>query len=496
MKPESEMSADYSGSTRCRKGLGSVRLSKCVCLVVIVAVTVGAAVAEQNRRLDTEGVWLGILQVRDGPELRVVVEVFERAGGTLGVATHSPDQGKMNITIRDFSLSEDSVRFQIGGGPVIQGHLAADGSKIEARLGQLPLVLEPVDEVPGLPPKPQTPRKPYPYKQQDIVVDNKADNVKLSGTLTTPRSEGPFPAVVLASGSGQNDRNGTNHGHFLLLADYLTRHGIAVLRYDKRGVMRSTGDFSKATMDDFTSDLLACVLYLRSRRDIDSGKVGLLGHSEGAIVSAMAAAKSSDVAFVVMMGGSGINGFDLMVLQDCAEARARGATDRDVALIRDWVTRFYTIVRDREDVGAAREGIQKMYESMTSAETKAFGAESEFPSKGTTLHVDVALSPWFRKFIAFDPQPALRKVRCPVLALVGGRDAQVPPKENARGIAGALHAGGNEDFAVKELRDLNHLFQTSRTGAVSEYDQLEEIIAPEALVSIAHWIMMRTGQLN
>jgi fermentation-respiration switch protein FrsA (DUF1100 family) len=185
-----------------------------------------------------------------------------------------------------------------------------------------------------------------------------------------------------------------------------------------------------------------------------------------------------------------------MVLQDGAEARARGATEEDVALIRDWVTRFYTVVRDEPEVDQAREKIEALYQSVTSAERAAFGAEGPFPRPGTTLHIDVALSPWFRKFVRFDPQPALSKVRCPVLALVGGKDAQVPPRENARGIAGALRAGKNSDFTVKELSDLNHLFQTAQTGAVSEYGQLEEIIAPKALISITHWIMSHTGRLD
>lgn len=475
----------------------------CFLLTIALATASGSVVAQESsakmgsRPWEGPGVWLGLLQVPNGPQLRVVVEIFEKADGTLGAAMHSPDQGQMNLTVQDFTLRPDYVRFQVGAsGPVIEGKPSLDGSKIGAKLGPLPLVLEPVSEVPRLPAKPQTPRRPYPYREQEVVVDNDPDGVKLAGTLTVPLSEGPFPGVILVSGSGANDRNETNLGHFLLLADYLTRHGIAVLRCDKRGVMRSTGDFSKATMEDFARDALAGVHFLQRRPDVDLKKVGLLGHSEGAIVSAMAAAQSPDVAFIVMMGGSGLNGFDLMVLQDGEETRARGATEEDIALIRDWVTRFYTIVRDEQEVARAREKIEALYQSMTAQERAAFGAEGPFPRPGTTLHIDVALSPWFRDFVRFDPQPALRKVRCPVLALVGGKDAQVPPRENARGIEGALRAGECSDYTVKELAGLNHLFQTAKTGAVSEYAQLDEIIAPKALISITHWIMSRTGQLD
>lgn len=480
-----------------------MRTDTLIVAAVILATAVGSVPAEEAAAETSSGpwnspsIWLGLLQVPNGPQLRVVIEVFEKADGTLGAAMHSPDQGKMNLTVQDFTLGPELVRFQAGAnGPVIEGRPAPDGSKIDAKLGPLPLVLKPVDKVPGLPAKPQTPRQPYPYREQDVVVENEADGVKLAGTLTFPIAGAPFPAVVLVSGSGANDRDGTNLGHFLLLADYLTRHGMAVLRYDKRGVMRSTGAFSEATMEDFAGDALACVRFMQRRPDVDPGKVGLLGHSEGAIVSAMAAAESKNVAFVVMMGGSGLNGFDLMVLQDGEEARARGATEEDIALIRAWVTRFYTIVRDEPEIAQAREGIEALYQSVTSQERIAFGADGPFPRPGTTLHIDVALSPWFREFVRFDPQPALRKVPCPVLALVGGKDAQVPPRENARGIQGALRTGECGDFTVKELAGLNHLFQTAKTGAVSEYGQLDEIIAPKALISITYWIMGRTGLLD
>ncbi len=406
----------------------------------------------------------------------------------------------MGIPVDKFDCTDDRVALDVKAlGGIIQGKFSEDRLSIEAELIQggakLPLHLKAVDELPSLPPRPQLPRKPYPYVEEEVVFENEVDGVRLSGTLTRPEKGGSFPAVLLIAGSGRNHRNGTDMGHFHLLADYLTRHGIATLRYDKRGVMRSTGDFSKADLGDFMQDARAGFSYLRNRKDTIADKVGLIGHSEGGVIAPMVAAETPDVAFVVSMGGTGINGYDLIVLQDCSEARSGGATEQDIALIHNWARNFYAVVRDEDDVEKAKDKLNKMYAEMTPAEKKAFNAEEGFPKPGTTLHVDVALAPWFRDFVRKDPQVALRAIKCPILALVGSKDTQVPPKENLKGFEDALKAGKNRQYTLIEMPDLNHLFQTAKTGSPSEYDQLEEIIAPSALMTITHWIMVQTGLL-
>jgi len=468
----------------------------CVCGIICAA---GAAVAGNDFN-DIKHKWLGKLEIPNGTKLTVTIEIFEKADGTLGAVMGSPDQGRMGIPVDEFRRQEDKIRLDIKAlGGVIEGTLSDDGSSIQAQLIQrgagLPLPLKAVDELPSLPPRPQLPKKPYAYLVEQVVFENQNDGVRLSGTLTRPKTGEPVPAVLLIAGSGRNDRNGTGMGHFHLLADYLARHGIAALRYDKRGVMRSTGDFSKAALSDFIQDACAGFSYLRNRKDILATQVGLIGHSEGGVVAPMVAAQSPDVAFVVSMGGTGINGYDLIILQDCSEARSAGATEEDIAVIRNWGQRFYAIVRDEDDIQTARDKLNKMYAEMTTAEKKAFHADKGFPKPGTTLHVDVALAPWFREFVRTDPQTAFRKTKCPVLAVIGSKDTQVPSKENLKGIEEALRAGGNNQYTLLELPNLNHLFQRAQTGSASEYEKLEEIIAPSALITVTHWIMTQTHLL-
>jgi dienelactone hydrolase len=444
--------------------------------------------------------WLGKLEIPNGPKLTVTIELFKKADGTFGAVMGSPDQGRMGIPVDKFDFSDNIIRFDVNAlGGVIEGTLSEDHSSIDAELSQrgakIPLQLNAVDELPSLKPRRQLPNKPYPYVEEEVVFENKTDGVKLSGTLSRPSNSGPFPGVLLVAGSGRNDRDATGMGHFQLLADYLTRHGIATLRYDKRGVMRSTGSFESASLDDFIQDAAAGLSYLKSRKDVVADKVGLIGHSEGGVVAPMAAVSSSGAAFVVSLGGTGINGFDLMVLQDCSEARAGGATDQDITLIREWVKRFYAIVRDENDIEKAKDKLNKMYVEMTPAEKKAFKAEKGFPTPGTTLHSDVALAPWFREFVQLNPHEAYKKIDCPVLVLIGSKDTQVPPKENLNGIENALKAGGHSRYSLLEMPDLNHLFQTAETGSTSEYDKLEEIIAPSALITVTHWIMEQTELL-
>lgn len=391
-------------------------MKKSILLYIFGIICVAGGVAASGNDSDNiKRKWLGKLEIPSGPKLTVTIEIFKKADGTFGAVMGSPDQGRMGIPVDEFEWAEHKIRLEIKAlGGVIEGLLSEDMLSIEAELAQrgtkLPLHLRAVDELPSLPPRPQLPREPYPYLEEEVVFENKVDGTKLSGTLTRPKTDKPVPAALLIAGSGRNDRNGTGMGHFHLLADYLTRHGIATLRYDKRGVMRSTGDFSKATLGDFIQDAYAGFSYLKNRKDFVATQVGLIGHSEGGVVAVMLAAESSDVAFVVSMGGTGINGYDLMILQDCSEARSAGASEEDIAVIHNWVERFYAIVRDEDDIQKAKEKLNQMYTEMTPAEKKAFNAEQEFPKPGTTLHVDVALAPWFREFVQTDPQAAFKKM--------------------------------------------------------------------------------------
>ncbi|HEY7545261.1 MAG TPA: alpha/beta fold hydrolase [Blastocatellia bacterium] len=349
--------------------------------------------------------------------------------------------------------------------------------------------------------RPQEPRLPYPYDEQEVVYENKKDGVQIAGTLTLPRSKGLVPAVLLITGSGPQDRNETLLGHkpFLVLADHLTRLGIAVLRVDDRGVGKSTGKFSEATSEDFAADVLAGVEYLKTRKEINPRRIGLIGHSEGGLIAPMVAAKSTDIAFIVMMAGQGLTGEEILYLQGALISKADGVSDDFIAQNRAMQERVFAIVKREKDGVVAERKIRE--EAVSFREIAASKAEATEEQKKTINVIAAAIEsqakfvvlPWFRFFLTYNPRPALMKVKCPVLAINGEKDLQVPAKENLAAIRQALEAGGNKDYTSLALPNLNHLFQTCRTGAISEYAQIEETISPVALNTISNWILKHTN---
>jgi hypothetical protein len=348
-----------------------------------------------------------------------------------------------------------------------------------------------VDQLPAAKKRPQEPKPPFPYKAENVTYSNAAAGAKFAGTLTLPRSGGPFPAVLLITGSGQQDRDESIFGHrpFLVIADYLTRRGIAVLRVDDRGVGGSTGDVAHATSEDFASDVLAGIAYLKSRADIDPRRIGLVGHSEGGLIAPMVARRSPDVAFIVLLAGTGIPGDQILYLQQAAIARQMGASTPTILINRAVEQLLLTAIKRGTDPAAPDPKSKQPVDDRRAPPPKddKKPADNEASAAMDKLAKRVG-SPWLRFFISYDPRPALREVRCPVLALIGSKDIQVPAKENLPEIEKALKAGGNKNYMVKELPNLNHLFQTCRTGNIDEYGRIEETFAPSALELIADWV--------
>ncbi|HKE56299.1 MAG TPA: alpha/beta fold hydrolase [Pyrinomonadaceae bacterium] len=349
--------------------------------------------------------------------------------------------------------------------------------------------------------KAQQPNERYPYTEQEVFFLNAKDHVRLAGTLSLPLSPDPVPAVVLCTGSGPQDRNEAMFGHkpFLVLADHLTRLGIAVLRVDDRGVGKSTGIFSEATSADFAADALAGLEYLKTRKEIAPGKIGLLGHCEGGLVASLAAAASREVAFLVMMGGPGLPGDQIVLGPGGDDLDGEWLSRELIAQMRGAQERIFTIIKNEKDHNLAQARVRKEAEVFRSiaarirveaaashreaAETAAVAVEGQLP---------LLLSRWFQFYLTYDPRTALLKVKCPVLAVNGERDVQVPAKENLEAIREALSVGGNTDYTVLQLANLNHLFQTARTGAISEYDQIEETFSVLALDTVSSWILKHT----
>jgi pimeloyl-ACP methyl ester carboxylesterase len=342
--------------------------------------------------------------------------------------------------------------------------------------------------------RPQEPAKPFPYSEELVSYENKKAGVKLAATLTLPRGTAPFPAVLLITGSGPQDRDETILGHkpFLVLADYLTRRGIAVLRADDRGVGQSTGSFSTATTADFAEDVQAGVEYLSLRKEVNPRQIGLIGHSEGGLIAPMLAARLNSIAFIVMLGGQGQPGEEVLYAQGQEILKVLGASAEELATQRDLQKRLFALVKTETDSGTLDRKVRAILDEHVSKLSDEKKKERAALKAGLQAQVRMLESPWLRFFISYDPRPALRKVRCPVLALAGAKDLQVPPEANLREIDQALREGGNKDYTVKLLPQLNHLFQTCTTGSLAEYAKIDETLCPAVLETIADWITKHT----
>jgi pimeloyl-ACP methyl ester carboxylesterase len=435
---------------------------------------------------DIDGTWMGTLDTGT-IKLRVVFHILNSANG-LTATMDSPDQGMKGLLAS--AVKRDGASLLIEADKldgVYEGAIAADKSSIDGKWSQagntLPLVLKPVKDEAALEPKrPQNPVKPYPYRDEDVTYENKIQNVTLAATLTIPQGKGPFPAVVLITGSGPQDRDETLLGHkpFLVLSDYLTRHGIAVLRADDRGTGKSTGVFANATTADFATDSEAGIAYLKTRPEVDPHKIGLIGHSEGGVIAPMIAARNPDVAFIVMMAGTGVPGDQVLVAQGEAIAVASGSKPEEAAKHAVKEKEMLALIEaekvpnEKDDALLEKQLREKM--------------AGDVPEAQIGLQIKQLTSPWFRYFLTYDPAIALRKVTCPVLVLNGEKDKQVLPEQNLPPIRQALEQAGNKHFEVDELPGLNHLFQTANTGSPSEYAGIEETMSPVALQKMATWI--------
>ncbi len=396
----------------------------------------------------------------------------------------SPDQGAKGIPTTSVTREGASLKIEVKSlGGAFEGKIATDLSTIDGNFTQLgsthPLILKRVKDQAELELKrPQNPVKPYPYRDEDVSYDNKAQKVTLAATLTIPQGKGPFPAVVLITGSGPQDRDESLMGHkpFLVLSDYLTRHGIAVLRADDRGTAKSTGTFAGATTADFATDTEAGIAYLKTRSEVDPHKIGLVGHSEGGDIAPLIAARNKDVAFIVMMAGTGVPGDQILVAQgeaiEVASGKSPEVAAKDAAKERE----LLTLVETEKDDSVLEK---KLREKLA----------GEVPEAQIGAQIKEITSPWFRYFLIYDPATALRKVTCPVLVLNGEKDKQVLPSQNLPPIRKALEEAGNKHFEIDELPGLNHLFQTAKTGAIFEYSQIEETMSPVVLGKIANWIL-------
>jgi len=430
------------------------------------------------------GDWVGTLTVAQ-TDLRVVFHLQTDAEGELVGTMDSPDQGAEGIRVGRILVDADTLRLEV---PSIAGAFAGvlddSAQALDGQWAQggrrLPLTLKRRAEAPTVR-RPQEPTIPYPYESETVTFRSEAAGATLEGTLTHPTDAGgPVPGVVLVAGSGPSDRNAAIMGHkpFLVLADALTRRGLAVFRFDERGVGESGGTQAGATSAELADDVAAAVDALSRRPEVAAGQIGIIGHSEGGIIAPMVATQADRVSFLVLLATPGLPGDDILADQLQRRIERRGANRRIRALQQGTQQRIFEILKQDADSAAIADQLRKVM-----IQSRGISGEQTIAREIQRL-----MDPWLRFFIAHDPRTTLREVDVPVLALAGAKDQQVAPDPNQAAIAEALNADDNSDVTVRTLDGLNHLFQTAETGAPSEYGRIEETFDPAAIDVIADWI--------
>jgi uncharacterized protein len=442
---------------------------------------------------DISGKWNGILKVQ-GIQLRLVFHITKEENGYSSIMD-SPDQGAKGIPVTSTEYDNSILKIEISNLGVLYEGTLDDNNVFVGTFKQsgqsfpLNLTKGKVENEKVI--RPQEPSKPYPYYTEEVKFKNTIDSIVLAGTLTLPEKEGNFPAVILISGSGPQNRDEELFGHkpFLVLADYLTKNGIAVLRYDDRGTAESTGDFKEATTMDFATDVEFAIKYLQTRKEINKNHIGLIGHSEGGIIAPIVAARSKDVNFIVLLAGTGIRGDKLLLLQQELIGKASGNSDADLQKAKAIYKGAFNIALKSNNTDSLKieltNYIEQVIKDIPESQKPTGMSEDDY----IKLQVNQLTSPWMNYFIKYDPALILEKVKSPLLAINGEKDLQVPAKVNLDAIKKALEKGGNKNVTTKILPNLNHLFQESDTGSPSEYATIEQTFSPIALTEILKWIL-------
>lgn len=441
---------------------------------------------------DITGNWEGILTVQQN-NLRIVFHIHS-TDSILTSTMDSPDQGAFGLPTTRCSFVNNRLEIVATGlGLFYQGTLQGDSIVGTFNQGGIsfPLLLKRLEK--PMFDRPQTPSEPLPYISEEVIITQPGDSISLSGTLTLPDSTGTFPAILLIAGSGPNDRDETLFGHkpFLVISDYLTRNGFVVLRYDKRGVGKSTGNFDKATIRDFTDDAVMAINYLKQQKEVDAEKIGLLGHSEGGIVAPIVASEEKGIRMMVLLAAPGTTGIEVVLDQNEISMRQQGMEPETIEklqmLNREMFESLLTWDGSESQKTTLRDRLLHLWEQLPLLVTMKMNKESYLRSQFNAM-----IKPGYRSFLAVDPAKSLEKVSCGVLAINGENDLQVPAVRNLTAIEKALKKAGNQRYEIKKYPLLNHLFQESATGRVDEYGKISQTISPEVLSDITNWLKRET----
>ncbi len=440
---------------------------------------------------DITGQWHGTLRVQ-GVELNLVFHITND-GAAYGAKMDSPNQNAFGIpasattfenTTLTIEITNLRARYQGTYGPSgIEGVYHQSGQSFPLNLTRTPLESK-------VPIRPQEPTPPYPYHSVEVRFPSEGGTIELAGTLTLPAGTQEFPTAILISGSGPQNRDEElmTHKPFLVLADHLTRNGIAVLRYDDRGFGQSTGNHRSATSADFANDVRAAIAYLSTRKEIDRRRIGLIGHSEGGLIASIVAT-DTELAFMVLLAAPGVVGSQVLLKQTELMAKAHGMDEERIE--NAW--RINQHIFELFDQYGENESFETRLKAYLKDVISAEDMVPEGISETQFIERQAAQfrSPWMRYFLTYDPSDALERVQCPVLALNGSKDVQVAP-ENLAVIEQAIRQGGNDKVTIKEFPDMNHLFQTCKTGAMAEYATIEQTMDPLVLEEISGWVLKQT----
>ncbi len=458
-------------------------------IFIIVLISVRLTAQE-----DIRGNWTGNIEI-SGFKLDIFIS-FKTDSGKYSGSMDIPMQSAKNLPLSNIKFENPSVSFELdvpNGLASFKGELI-DG-KINGKFFQSGMSgkfsLEKSTEIK----KEEVKKEKPPYKEEEVKFNN--GDITLAGTLTIPEYAGKHPAVVLISGSGPQNRDEEILGFkpFEILADYFTRNGIAVLRYDDRGVGESTGkNVSEYTTEDFAGDVIEAVKYLESRKDIRDDQIGVLGHSEGGIVGPLAAVKYPKIAFVICMAGTGVNGREIILEQSKLIALADSSAkkeevEKDIEFLKEALDAAvsgngWDIVKKK-----SRIKLEEEYDKMSEEEKNSIQDKEKWISSAVDMRLNTLTSPWMKYFLTYEPAPVLENVKCPVLLLFGGKDLQVPPHQNEKPMSDALKKGGNKHFDVKIFPDANHLFQEAQTGSPSEYGSLKKEFVTGFTDYVTNWIL-------
>lgn len=441
---------------------------------------------------EISGSWSGSLNIQ-GTNLLIVFNITK--AGTLYESTmDSPDQGAFAIPTTSTKFSDGKLEITATAlGMKFEGELKDDSIIGTFKQGALSVPLTLIRGATNVQSRPQTPKEPFPYHSEQVAITSKDGKHTISGTFTKPFGKGLFPAIVLIAGSGPNDRDETlfNHKPFLVVSDHLTKNGFAVLRYDKRGVGKSTGSYADATIDDFAEDAKLALEFLKKRADIDKSKTGLLGHSEGGIVASMVAANNNDVNFIVLMAAPGIDGIEIVIDQnEFSMIQQKFAPDlimKMQSVNKQMFTGLINWGGTENEKKTLHDRLSELWELIPS-QAKANLEKTSF----INYQFNAMITPGYRSFLLSKPSSYIQKIKCPVFAINGKLDSQVSATKNLNSISEALKKGGNSSSKTKIYEKLNHIFQESTTGLVTEYGKIEQTISPEVLSDITAWLKNQT----